>query len=71
MAFIAMFADQGIATALVQRLNLKLEHVDAAYWFRYGEALTRECSRFTAESIPLSCRTGRLTLQGSAHSGLL
>ena len=37
---------------------------------RYGEALTRECSRFTAESIPLSCRTGRLTLQGSAHSGL-
>jgi O-antigen/teichoic acid export membrane protein len=39
MAFIAMFADQGIATALVQRANLEREHLDAAYWFNVGCAL--------------------------------
>jgi O-antigen/teichoic acid export membrane protein len=39
MAFIAMFADQGIATALVQRSNLRPEHIDAAYWFNLGCAL--------------------------------
>jgi O-antigen/teichoic acid export membrane protein len=39
MAFIAMFADQGIATALVQRLNLTPQHLDAACWFNLGCAV--------------------------------
>jgi O-antigen/teichoic acid export membrane protein len=39
MAFIAMFADQGIATALVQRPNLKPQHLDAACWFNLGCAV--------------------------------
>ncbi len=39
MAFISMFADQGIATALVQRLDLRREHVDAGYWFNVGCAI--------------------------------
>jgi O-antigen/teichoic acid export membrane protein len=39
MAFIAIFSDQGIGTALVQRSNLKPEHLDAAYWFNIGCAV--------------------------------
>src|SRR5438552_14725896 len=33
MTFISMFADQGIGDALVQRSNLKPEHLNAAFWF--------------------------------------
>ena len=36
MAFVAVFADQGIGTALVQHSNLKPEHLNAAYWFNVG-----------------------------------
>jgi O-antigen/teichoic acid export membrane protein len=39
MAFVAMFADQGIGAALVQRSNLKPEHLNAAYWFNVGCAV--------------------------------
>jgi len=33
MFFASMIADQGIGTALVQRMNLDPEHVDTAFWF--------------------------------------
>jgi O-antigen/teichoic acid export membrane protein len=36
MAFVAMFADQGIGAALVQRSNLDAKHVNAAFWFNVG-----------------------------------
>jgi len=36
MTFISMFADQGIGDALVQRSNLKPEHLNAAFWFNVG-----------------------------------
>ena len=39
MAFVAMFADQGIGAALVQRSNLKPENLDAAFWFNVGCAV--------------------------------
>lgn len=39
LTFVGMFADQGIATALVQRLNLKPAHLDTAYWFNVGCAI--------------------------------
>src|SRR5437868_2791824 len=34
-----MFADQGIADALIQRTTLEKEHIDAAYWFNAGCAV--------------------------------
>ena len=36
MAFIAIFVDQGIGAALVQRSNLRPEHLNAAFWFNVG-----------------------------------
>jgi PST family polysaccharide transporter len=39
MAFVSMFADQGIGDALVQRSKLKPEHLNAAYWFNVGCAV--------------------------------
>jgi polysaccharide transporter, PST family len=39
MAFVAMFADQGIGAALVQRSNLNPEHLNAAFWFNVGCAV--------------------------------
>jgi O-antigen/teichoic acid export membrane protein len=43
MAFVAMFADQGIGAALVQRSKLKPEHLNAAYWFNVGCAAILCC----------------------------
>jgi O-antigen/teichoic acid export membrane protein len=39
LAFINMFVDQGIGTALVQRHDLRPEHLDAAFWFNLGCAI--------------------------------
>ena len=36
MAFVAIFVDQGIGAALVQRSNLRPEHLNAAFWFNVG-----------------------------------
>jgi len=36
LAFVTIFADQGIGTALVQRKELSNEHLDTAFWFNLG-----------------------------------
>lgn len=36
LAFVGMFADQGIGMALIQRQDLKPEHKDTAFWFNMG-----------------------------------
>lgn len=33
IAFVGMFVDQGIGTALIQRKDLETGHIDAAFWF--------------------------------------
>lgn len=32
IAFLQMFLDQGLATALIQRANIEPEHLDAVFW---------------------------------------
>src|SRR5882672_8351517 len=39
LGFVAMFADQGIRMALIQRQNLEPEHLDTAFWFNMGCAV--------------------------------
>jgi PST family polysaccharide transporter len=39
LAFVTIFADQGIGTALVQRKDLTDEHLDTAFWFNLACAL--------------------------------
>jgi O-antigen/teichoic acid export membrane protein len=39
LGFVAMFTDQGIGMALIQRQDLKPEHKDAAFWFNLGCAV--------------------------------
>ena len=36
LGIVAMFVDQGIGMALIQRQDLKPEHKDAAFWFNLG-----------------------------------
>lgn len=33
LAFVSMFVDQGIGTALIQRKELESQHINAAFWF--------------------------------------
>lgn len=39
LGFVAMFTDQGIGMALIQRQDLQPEHKDAAFWFNLGCAV--------------------------------
>lgn len=39
LGFVAMFIDQGIATALIQRQNPEPGHLDTAFWFNMGCAI--------------------------------
>jgi PST family polysaccharide transporter len=39
LGIVTMFVDQGIGTALIQRKDLKPEHMDAAFWFNLGCAV--------------------------------
>ena len=39
LGIVAMFVDQGIGMALIQRQDLKSEHKDAAFWFNMGCAV--------------------------------
>ena len=55
MAFVAVFADQGIGAALVQHSNLKPEHLNAAYWFNVGCAVL-----LCAGTIVFAVRCSRL-----------
>src|SRR5512138_747897 len=36
LGFIGLFIDHGIPTALIQRRNLEVEHLDTAFWFNLG-----------------------------------
>ena len=40
LAFVGMFVDQGIATALIQRKTLESQHINAAFWFNLTCAAT-------------------------------
>jgi O-antigen/teichoic acid export membrane protein len=53
LAFVALFVDQGIGTAIIQRKVIDPEHLNAAFWFNIGCAglmcgLTVAFARFTA-----------------------
>jgi O-antigen/teichoic acid export membrane protein len=39
LAFVGIFIDQGIGTALIQRHDLTAEHINAAFWFNFSCAL--------------------------------
>lgn len=39
LAFVAIFADQGISSALIQRQDLRSEHLDTAFWFNIGTSI--------------------------------
>ena len=39
LGFVTMFVDQGIGIALIQRQDLKPEHMDAAFWFNLSCAV--------------------------------
>ncbi len=39
LGFVTMLVDQGIVMALIQRKDLRREHIDAAFWFNLGCAL--------------------------------
>lgn len=40
VSFVALFAEQGLGTALIQRRELEPEHADTAFWFNLGTAST-------------------------------
>ena len=52
-AFVQIFLDQGLGTAIVQRQNLEPEHLDSAFWTNVGTGvvLTALC---IALSVPVS-----------------
>jgi PST family polysaccharide transporter len=39
LAFIGIFADQGMSTALIQREDLSPEHIDSGFWFNLGSSV--------------------------------
>lgn len=39
LAFVGMFVDQGLSTAVVQRSELEPEHLNAAFWFNMGSGV--------------------------------
>ena len=84
LAFVGIFIDQGIGTALIQREELKPQHINAAFWFNVGCAgvfclgtmsLAGQVGRFFGEAqlAPL-LRWGSLALvinaTAAVHSAL-
>jgi len=85
LALVAMFADQGIGLALIQRQYLEPAHLDTAYWFNTGCALTL-CAGTIVLAEPVSKLLGEpllvpllrwsslglvITAASSVHSTLL
>ena len=53
LAFIGIFADQGISTALIQREELSPEHIDSAFWFNLGSSVAL-CLATIALAAPIA-----------------
>jgi O-antigen/teichoic acid export membrane protein len=54
LAFVGMFAEQGLSTALIQRKELEPQHVNAAFWFNLACAALL-CAA-TIAAAPLAAR---------------